>query len=195
MSENIQRSNNRTALVCAAFALSMIGVAYAAVPLYRIFCQITGYGGTTQVAEQASGVVLDQVIKVRFDANSSRNLGWSFAPAEREIELKIGETRLVKYIAKNLGTTRTTGTSTFNVTPLTAGKYFNKIQCFCFTEQTLEPGQSVEMPVSFYIDPEILKDKNLIGLPAITLSYTFFPLKKNQSTKTSRRPDTPENNG
>jgi len=195
MSENIQRNNTRTALVCAAFALSMVGVAYAAVPLYRIFCQITGYGGTTQVAEQASGVVLDQVIKVRFDANSSRNLGWSFAPAEREIELKIGETRLVKYLAQNLGTTRTTGTSTFNVTPLAAGKYFNKIQCFCFTEQALEPGQSVEMPVSFYIDPEILNDKNLIGLPAITLSYTFFPLKKNQSTKTSRRPDTPENNG
>jgi len=195
MSQNNQKNNSRVAIACAAFALSMIGVAYASVPLYRIFCQVTGYGGTTQVVEQESDVILSKTIKVRFDANTSRDLGWSFQPAERQIELKIGETRLAFYKAYNPGKTRTAGTATFNVTPLAAGAYFNKIDCFCFTEQSLEPGQSVDMPVSFFIDPDIVNDKDLDGVSTITLSYTFFPLKKDESTKTSEFSDTSETNG
>jgi len=194
VSANNQKSNLKVALASGALALSMIGAAYAAVPLYRLFCQITGYGGTTQVAEQASENVLSKTINVRFDANSSRKLGWSFEPVERQITIKIGETYLAKYKAQNLGTTRTTGTSTFNVTPLSAGQYFNKIQCFCFTKQTLEPGESVEMPVSFYIDPEIVNDKNLDGVSEITLSYTFFPLKTEEKIRTTELP-APAKNG
>ncbi len=181
--------------MAAAFAMSMVGVAYAAVPLYRIFCQITGYGGTTQVSEENSDVILSKTINVRFDGNISRNLGWSFKPAERQITLKIGETRLAYYKAQNLGKTRTTGTATFNVTPVAAGQYFNKIACFCFTKQTLEPGESVDMPVSFFIDPEIVNDKDLDGVATITLSYTFFPLKTDKSKETSKLSGQPEKNG
>jgi len=187
------RSNIKVAVGCAAVALSMVGVSYAAVPLYRLFCQITGYGGTTQVAEQASENVLSKTINIRFDANSSQKLGWSFEPVERQITIKIGETYLANYKAQNLGTTISTGTSTFNVTPLSAGQYFNKIQCFCFTEQTLKPGESVEMPVSFYVDPEIVNDKDLDGVSTITLSYTFFPLKTEEKIKTTELPASSKN--
>ena len=177
MSQSNKHNHKWVAFGCAAFALSMVGVAYAAVPLYKIFCQVTGYGGTTQVAEQASDVILSKTIKVRFDANTSRGLGWDFEPVQREIVLKIGETRLAHYSATNLSDELTMGTATFNVTPMAAGAYFNKIACFCFTEQTLKPGQTVDMPVSFYIDPEIVNDKDLDGVSTITLSYTFFPVK------------------
>ncbi len=187
------RNNIKVAVGCAALALSMVGVAYAAVPLYRLFCQITGYGGTTQVAEQASENVLSKTINVRFDANSSRKLEWSFEPMERQITIKIGETYLAKYKAQNLSTTNKTGTSTFNVTPLSAGQYFNKIQCFCFTKQTLKPGETVEMPVSFYIDPAIVDDKDLDGVSTITLSYTFFPLKTEEKLKTTELPVSSKN--
>jgi len=187
-SRNTPASNIKVAVGCAALALSMVGVAYAAVPLYRLFCQITGYGGTTQVAEQASEKILSKTINVRFDANSSQKLGWSFEPVERQITIKIGETYLANYTAQNLGTTTSTGTSTFNVTPLSAGQYFNKIQCFCFTKQTLKPGERVEMPVSFYIDPDIVNDKDLDGVSTITLSYTFFPLKTEEHIKTTELP-------
>lgn len=195
MNQINHKSNSRIAIACAVFALSMIGLAYAAVPLYRIFCQVTGYGGTTQVSEQASEIILSKTIKVRFDANTSRDLGWAFQPVEREIELRIGETRLAFYKAHNTGTTRTTGTATFNVTPLAAGAYFNKIACFCFTEQALEPGQTVDMPVSFFIDPDIVNDKNLDGVSTITLSYTFFPVPEEKKTSTSSLSKKPENNG
>ncbi len=195
MSETKKYNHKRIALSSAALAVGMIGVAYAAVPLYRIFCQVTGYGGTTQVAEQASEVILSKKIKVRFDANTSRKLGWSFEPVEREIELKIGETRLAYYKASNQSDEATTGTATFNVTPPSAGAYFNKIACFCFTKQTLQPGQSVDMPVSFFIDPEIVNDKDLDGVTAITLSYTFFPLKAEKNEQTSGLSNLPEKNG
>ncbi len=192
-SRNNPGSNIKVAIGCAAVALSMIGVAYAAVPLYRLFCQITGYGGTTQVAEQASEKILSKTINVRFDANSSQKLGWSFEPVERQITIKIGETYIANYKAQNLGTAISTGTSTFNVTPLSAGQYFNKIQCFCFTEQTLKPGESVEMPVSFYVDPEIVNDKDLDGVSTITLSYTFFPLVTEEKIKTTKLPASSKN--
>lgn len=194
MSQTNQHNHKWVAFSCAAFALSMVGVAYAAVPLYKIFCQVTGYGGTTQVAEQASDVILSKKIKVRFDANTSRDLGWSFKPVQREIILKIGETRLAHYQATNDSDERTVGTATFNVTPLAAGAYFNKIACFCFTEQALEPGQTVDMPVSFFIDPDIVNDKDLDGVSTITLSYTFFPLKS-EKAKTTGIADTAKSKG
>lgn len=195
MSQTRQNKNNRIAFGAAAFALGMVGVAYAAVPLYRVFCQVTGYGGTTQVSEKNSEVILSKTINVRFDGNMSPKLGWSFKPAQRQITLKIGETRLAVYKAHNPGKTRTTGTATFNVTPVAAGQYFNKIACFCFTKQTLEPGESVDMPVSFYIDPEIVNDKDLDGVSTITLSYTFFPVKDAENTKTTKLSGKAGNNG
>jgi len=195
MSQNIHKKNNMIAFGAAAFALGMVGMAYAAVPLYRIFCQVTGYGGATQISEENSEVVLSKTINVRFDGNMSKKLDWSFKPAQRQITLKIGETRLAIYKAKNLGTTRTSGTATFNVTPVAAGAYFDKIACFCFTKQTLEPGESVDMPVSFFIDPDIVNDKDLDGVSTITLSYTFFPAKTDESTKTSHLSGQPGKNG
>ena len=163
-----------TAAVCAVFVAGMLGMSFAAVPLYRIFCQVTGYGGTTQRAEAPSATVTDREITVRFDATMSSDLNWSFQPAERRITLKIGENRLAFYKAENLSDEKLTGTATFNVTPEIAGSYFSKIDCFCFTEQTLQPHQKVDMPVSFYIDPAILDDPDARRIEEITLSYTFF---------------------
>jgi cytochrome c oxidase assembly protein subunit 11 len=159
---------------CVACVVFMVGLAYASVPLYRLFCQVTGYGGTTQVSEQAPDAAIDRVIKVRFDANIAPNLSWSFAPQQRELVLKVGETALAFYRADSREATTTTGSATFNVTPQEAGRYFNKIECFCFTEQTLEAGETVEMPVSFFVDPAIDEDEDLDYVTTITLSYTFF---------------------
>jgi len=154
----------------------MIGVSYAAVPLYQLFCQVTGYGGTTQVAEQGSDIILDKTIKVRFDANTSVDLPWDFVPVTREIELKIGEIQTVAYRATNPFNTDTYGRASFNVTPQAAGAYFNKMECFCFTDTTLAPGESMDMPVTFFIDPDIVDVEELKGVNAITLSYTFFSI-------------------
>ncbi len=152
----------------------MAGLTYASVPLYRLFCQVTGYGGTTQVAAAAPGASDGRTITVRFDATVSPSLPWTFEPVVRAVEVKVGEERLAYYRATNLSDRPATGMATFNVTPLKAGLYFNKIACFCFDRQVLQPGQSVEMPVSFYIDPEIAGDPNLDEVKTITLSYTFF---------------------
>lgn len=165
-----------TAAVLAVFVAGMVGMSFAAVPLYRIFCKVTGYGGTTQEATEAPAKAIDRIIKVRFDANVVNGLGWSFRPIEREMRLKVGAVGQVAFAAKNRATTQTTGSATFNVTPLEAGAYFNKISCFCFTEQTLEPGQSVDMPVVFFIDPSIAENRNLDVVDTITLSYTFYPV-------------------
>ncbi len=164
-------------VICVGIVVGMAGLAYAAVPLYRLFCQITGFGGTTQTAEAAPDVVLDREIKVRFDANVN-GLKWDFKPGEIEVNLKVGENKLAYYSATNISGVTTSGTSTFNVTPLEAGAYFSKIECFCFTEQTLAAGESVQMPVSFFIDPAIADDPELDDITTITLSYTFFPLKR-----------------
>ena len=177
----------------AAIVVGMVGVSYAAVPLYRIFCQVTGYGGTTQRAEQAPDTVLDRKITVRFDANVGRDMGWKFQPVQRKLELKIGETALVFYEASNLTKTKITGTATFNVSPQAAGSYFSKIECFCFTEQTLEAGERAEMPVTFFIDPDIVNDPEARNIQEITLSYTFFPVKQSDEVaaagKNAPRPD------
>lgn len=173
-----QRSNRIVAISCASFFVAMIGMAYAAVPLYQMFCQVTGYGGTTQRVEQMSDTILDQTVKVRFDANVSGGLPWDFKPVQREVTVRIGETTIINYEAKNISDRPASGRATFNVSPDLTGSYFNKVQCFCFTDTTLAAGETMEMPVMFFVDPDIVKEKDLKGLTTITLSYTFFPLDK-----------------
>ena len=170
--------NRRVAVITAGAALSMLGLAYASVPLYRLFCQTTGFGGTTQRAETAPGKASSQSISVRFDANTSGSLDWSFHPAQTVMSVKIGEQSMAHYRAVNTSGKTLTGSAVFNVTPVAAGAYFNKIQCFCFTEQTLKPGESVDMPVVFFVDPDMLNDLDTQNITEITLSYTFYPVDK-----------------
>lgn len=171
-----ERSNRVVAAACFAFFAGMIGMAYAAVPLYAMFCQVTGYGGTTQRVEQYSDTVLDRKITVRFDANVSGGLPWQFAPEQRDVTMRIGETTQIAYRAENLFNAPTAGRASFNVTPELAGAYFNKVECFCFTDTTLKPGETLYMPVVFYVDPDIVNVPELAHLKTITLSYTFFPI-------------------
>ncbi|MGC2857522.1 cytochrome c oxidase assembly protein [Novispirillum sp. DQ9] len=169
-------SNARLGLIAAAFAVGMVGLAFAAVPAYQLFCKVTGYGGTPAIgtAGAAAPAVLDRAMTVRFDASINGTLPWRFAPAQGAVTLKVGEQGLAFYQATNTSGEAITGTATFNVTPLKAAKYFTKIDCFCFTEQTLAPGQTVDMPVTFYIDPAIADDPHVAEVGTITLSYTFF---------------------
>ncbi|MBB4304221.1 cytochrome c oxidase assembly protein subunit 11 [Rhodobium orientis] len=169
------RSNAVIAVACIAFVGAMVGAAYAAVPLYQIFCQVTGYGGTTQRAAAAPAVPIDREITVRFDANVASGLPWKMTPNERTVKLKVGAVRTTSYKAHSNGDQVTYGTATFNVTPFEAGVYFSKIDCFCFTEQHLKPGETADMGITFFIDPAIAEDKNLDYLKTITLSYTMFP--------------------
>ncbi len=166
-----------TASALFALILVMVGLTAASVPLYRLFCQVTGYGGTTQVASEAVPGAIQQSISVRFDASIGDDLPWQFQPVQREVEIPIGEETLAFYRAANVADRPVVGSSTFNVTPHKAGPYFSKIECFCFVEQVLQPGESVEMPVSFFVDPAILDDPNTRDLKTITLSYTFFMLE------------------
>ncbi|KQY17497.1 cytochrome C oxidase assembly protein [Rhizobium sp. Root73] len=169
-----ERANGVIVASCLAFVVGMTGMAYAAVPLYDMFCRVTGYNGTTKRVEQASDVILDKKIKVTFDANIASDLPWSFKPVQREIELKIGETVQIEFEATNMAKTATTGQAVFNVTPMAAGAYFNKVECFCFTETTLQPGEDMKMPVVFFVDPEIVKAVETKGINTLTLSYTFY---------------------
>ncbi|UEM21583.1 cytochrome c oxidase assembly protein [Skermanella mucosa] len=152
----------------------MIGLSFAAVPLYSLFCQVTGFGGTTQRAEGPAGEILDRTVKVRFNADVNGALPWGFQPEIHQMEVRIGESAMTSYRAVNHSDEPIVGTATYNVTPDKAGIYFNKIQCFCFTEQRLEPGQSVDMPVYFFVDPAMADDPKLDDVKTITLSYTFF---------------------
>lgn len=174
-----RKTNLAVAGGCVAFFSAMVGMAYAAVPLYAMFCQVTGYGGTTQRATQYSNRVLDREITVRFDANTA-GVPWEFEPVQREVTIKIGETKQVAYKATNKFSTPTTGRATFNVTPELAGAYFNKVECFCFTNQTLKAGETVDMPIVFYVDPDILKVPEMKNIKTITLSYTMFLADKNK---------------
>ncbi len=169
-----RRRKVSTALILGALALGMVGLSFASVPLYRLFCQVTGYGGTTRVAAAAPGAAGERIFTVRFNADLARGMPWRFRPAQGVVRLRAGEVGLAFFSAANPTARAVTGTATYNVTPQKAGPYFNKIACFCFDEQTLEAGQSVEMPVSFFVDPEISQDPNLDDVTAITLSYTFF---------------------
>lgn len=185
MNRSLDRRKRATALIAVSVVAGMVGLAYASVPLYRLFCQVTGFGGTTQVADNAPAEIGERVIKIRFNADTSQGMPWSFEPAQREISLRVGEQGLAYYTAHNPTDRPVTGQATYNVTPLKAGIYFNKIECFCFQEQTLEPGQQVDMPVAFFVDPDIAEDPNLNDVTTITLSYVFFRRENDNGKETA----------
>ena len=189
------KRNKWFGLALIAVPIAMVGAAYASVPLYQLFCQVTGYAGTTQVASVAPEAVGERVFTIRFDSSVDPKLPWAFQPVERQMTLRIGESGLALFRARNLSDRKTAGTATFNVTPLKAGQYFNKVQCFCFTEQHLAPGASADMPVSFFVDPAIDKDPNLREVKTITLSYTFFPDEQTGDEQQLGRLETPEAGG
>jgi cytochrome c oxidase assembly protein subunit 11 len=163
---------------CGAFVAVMVGAAYAAVPLYNWFCRTTGFAGTTQVSERAPDQVLGRTVKVRFDSNVTPGLPWKFAPEQNEVTVHIGEVVTVHYKVTNEAARPTTAQASYNVSPPTVGGYFNKINCFCFTEQRMKAGETREMAVVFYVDPSLAKDPEQDGLDTITLSYTFYPLRE-----------------
>ncbi len=165
-------------------ALGMLGLAYASVPLYTLFCQVTGFGGTPQraAAAPASPAAAGEMVTVRFDANTSANLNWKFHAVQTATTVAFGEQQMAHYRAVNMSDETITGSAVFNVTPPNAGIYFNKIQCFCFTEQALKPGESVDMPVVFYVDPGMLQDPDARNIKEITLSYTFYPVDRAEDT-------------
>ena len=174
-----QKQNRRTGFMALGIALAMLALGYASVPLYRLFCQVTGFGGTTQratEAQAASVAITSKPISVRFDANVARGFPWEFRPTQVADSVTIGARDMTVYVARNLSDQPITGTATFNVEPAYAGKYFHKIQCFCFTEQTLRPGQEMRMPVLYFVDPAILDDPDASKVEQITLSYTFHPI-------------------
>ena len=174
---DMSRRNKRVAGIAAGVAAAMLGLAFASVPLYRLFCEATGFNGTTQRASAAPQAA-DATVSVRFDANVEKDMGWTFHPAQGTLKVRLGEPVLAKYVAVNTTAAEITGTAIFNVTPPEAGAYFNKIECFCFTEQTLKAGTRAEMPVQFFVDPAMLKDADARNIREITLSYTFYPTKK-----------------
>jgi cytochrome c oxidase assembly protein subunit 11 len=165
------------AAACGVFVAFMVGMAYAAVPFYTWFCRTTGFGGVPQVASVAPGPVLDRRITVFFDANVGPGLPWRFQPERTSIDVRIGEVVTIYYTVTNLSQRETGGQAAYNVSPTTVGGYFTKINCFCFTEQHLAPGETREMPVVFYVDPDLIKDSDQDDLNTITLSYTFYPLR------------------
>jgi cytochrome c oxidase assembly protein subunit 11 len=177
VANDLARRNRKVAIKAALFAVFMIGLAFASVPLYRIFCQVTGFGGTPMRADAAPGAVAGEV-GVRFDANINAALPWRFEPETTRVKIHPGAKMTVNYIATNMVARETRGTAGFNVSPAIAGQYFSKIQCFCFTEQTLKGGQSVKMPVIFFVDPRIREDERTKHIDEITLSYTFYPMEK-----------------
>lgn len=171
--DRYQRGNLRIAVICAGIVAGMVGLAYAAVPLYALFCQVTGFGGTTQVADGNTKGTIAREMTVGFDSNVDGGLAWRVRPS-RPVTGKIGEVTTVNYLATNLSDKTVTGTAIFNVVPEQAGIYFNKIECFCFTEQTLKPGETVAMPVTFFVDPDLDQNEELDTIRQITLSYTFY---------------------
>lgn len=172
----IRERNTKTALYGAGLVVVMGSLSFAAVPFYDWFCRVTGFGGATGVASAGSDTILDETIKVRFDASLERGMPWEFRPEVREVEIRIGESGLAFYEAYNPTDRPVAGQASYNVTPYSAGGYFIKIACFCFTEQILQPGERVMMPVTFYVDPEIRNDREAKYAHTITLSYTFHTL-------------------
>lgn len=182
-SDDLRRKNRRVMTATLAFVAGMVGLAYVSVPLYTMLCKVTGWGGTTQVDGTRAGPQMGTLaprqtfareITVRFNTDTAPNMPWQFKPDLPAVKVRVGQDALISFLAKNATTQPVTGTAVYNVTPLKAGKYFFKTQCFCFDEQLLNPGQEVHMPVSFYIDPKIMEDRELRDLKTITLSYTFF---------------------
>ncbi len=166
--------NNRVAGMAVLFSVAMLGAAYAAVPLYKLFCQATGFGGTPARAAAGSSQVVNRIVTVRFDANTDAGLPWTFTPVMPQQSLKVGENKLAFFTAQNNSREIITGSATFNVSPDIVGQYFTKVQCFCFSEQKLQPGEKITMPVSYYIDPRIMQDATARDISEITLSYTFY---------------------
>jgi cytochrome c oxidase assembly protein subunit 11 len=173
-----KRRDLAVAAACGMFVGLMVGAAYAAVPFYNWFCRVTGFAGTTQVATSAPGAVLDRRITVRFDGNVMNGLPWKFAPEQNAIDVRLGEVVTVLFRVTNESARETAGQAAYNVTPLTVGAYFQKINCFCFTEQRLKAGETREMPVVFYVDPALIKDSDQDTLDTITLSYSFYPVRE-----------------
>ncbi len=168
------------AAICSTIVLAMTGLSFAAVPLYRLYCQVTGYQGTTQRANKGSDVVVDRTVSVFFDANVAADLPWTFEPVQRKLDVKLGENALAFYRATNNSDHAVTGQAVFNVTPDAVGLHFNKIQCFCFTEQRLQPGQTMDMAVSFFVDPSLATDDDTKNISEMTLSYAFYPVSEPQ---------------
>lgn len=187
-----RRANRRVAFTAGGVAVGMVALAFASAPLYRLFCQVTGYGGTTQRAASAPSETGTRTVTVRFNADvASLDLGWEFKPMQAAVRTVTGEEHLAFYRVQNNGTVPTVGVATFNVTPHKAGPYFQKIACFCFSEQELKPGESMDMPVSFFVDPAIEKDPNLRDVTTITLSYTFFRAKDEKARLSQVTPAVP----
>jgi len=176
-SSNLDRKMQRTAFACVGIVVGMVGLAYASVPLYDLFCKVTGFGGTPIVRDENGSAIMDRTIAVRFDSNVAPGLSWRFSPEKPEVKVKLGETTTVYYKVTNTGDRPSTGIATYNVQPDLAGTYFSKLECFCFTEQTLQPGETLESAVVFYVDPRLVQDSDVKDLTSIPLSYTYFPSK------------------
>ena len=190
-STTAKRKHRRDLIVaaaCGVFVAVMVGAAFAAVPFYNWFCRTTGFGGTTQVASSAPAGMLDRKITVRFDANVAPGLPWRFAPEVNSVDLRIGEVATVYYDVVNTSARATEGQAAYNVTPPTVGAYFTKINCFCFTEQRLGPGEKRQMAVVFYVDPALVKDAEQDDLDTITLSYTMYPVRQPDGSRAEVRP-------
>ena len=186
------RKNRKVALIALGGALAMLGLGFASVPLYRIFCQVTGFGGTTMKITEAQAATIqstERTITIRFDANVERDMPWKFRPVQNTDTVSIGARDMAIYTAKNFSDKAITGTATFNVSPEYVGKYFSKVQCFCFTEQTLHPGQEVRMPVIYYVDPKILDDPEAKDVEEITLSYTFHEVGEATADQPAQTPE------
>ena len=171
-----EKANQKTAIYALGVVFFMGAMAWASVPLYDLFCRVTGYGGYTNVSEVESEIILDETITIRFDASLERDMPWEFMPVERQVEVKLGETALAFYEAYNPTSRPIAGSASYNVTPYGAGSFFNKIDCFCFQEQILQPGERMQMPVTFFVDPELVNDKDAKFAKTITLSYTFYEI-------------------
>lgn len=169
-----KRRKSTMLVVLGGVVCGMVGLSFAAVPLYDLFCSVTGFGGTTQTADAAPEEIGERIVAVRFNSDVSNDVPWRFKPSQLEVQLHVGEVGLAFYTATNESDRTILGSATFNVTPLKAGIYFNKVDCFCFEEQVLRPGESAELPVTFFVDPDIVNDRNLDDVKTITLSYTFF---------------------
>src|SRR5437868_10951502 len=187
----MRRRNGTTVTLLAAVVCGMVGLSFASVPLYRLFCQATGFGGTTQRAAAAPDEIAGAMVTVRFDAQTAPDLGWEFRPLESAVRLHPGEQREVFFRATNRTAETVVGTATFNVTPTKTGIYFDKLQCFCFTEQQLKPGESRDMGVVFFVDPDLLQDPGTRDVRTITLSYTMFRAHGNDASSASASPRSP----
>ena len=172
--QDVHNKNTKTLLIIFGVVFGMVALAFASVPLYNIFCRVTGFGGTTQVSQALPDRVLDREMTVRFTTGVNAKLPWTFEAEMSEVKLKIGQDALINFVARNNGDQPMAGTAIYNVTPLKVGKYFQKTQCFCFDYQIIKPGEKINMPVVFFIDPSIDEDPNMEDISTITLSYTFF---------------------